>query len=237
MRDHVESKVVSPIAVPSRRLFLQRSTAMTLVGSAAILAGGDSLLAARPEKEAREAVRGPAGQRGNFESIRAHENGHVTFLVNALGSSARPKPHFQDLEQKHWADFVTTAQALENTGVGAYLGAAPVIATSAYLAAAGSIGFIEARHAGYLNTFLSDPITANAMDDDSDNVFETPLTVAEVVAAASGFILDLNGGPDLTFSTTPSASNDIEILNFALALEYLEAEFYNINVPRFFRGA
>ena len=25
------------------------------------------------------------------------------------------------------------------------------------------------------------------------------------------------------------------ILNYALALEYLEAEFYNVNVPKFYR--
>ena len=28
--------------------------------------------------------------------------------------------------------------------------------------------------------------------------------------------------------------NDIAILNFALALELLELDFYNINVPKFF---
>jgi hypothetical protein len=242
MSDRIQSDVNPLIAPPSRRLFLRRSTMLTLAGSAAFLGGGTVVRAARqPAPDADElrvaSLKGPAGQRKNFESIRTHEDAHVAFLVNALGASARPKPNFQNLEQKHYADFVVTAQALENTGVGAYLGAAPAIDSMDYLAAAASIAFIEARHAGYLNTYVNDPITGNALDNETDNSFETPLTIAEVLANAGPFIADLNGGPELTFSDIPSPENDVAILNFALALEYLESAYYDINVPRFFRRA
>lgn len=161
--------------------------------------------------------------------VQRHENAHVRFLVNALGSSARPKPSFRNLRQRNLTAFLNVSRALENTGVGAYLGAAPAILSRGYLAAAGSIALIEGRHAGYFNSLQSRPMTENVLGQELD--FERALTVQEVVSQASPFISSLNGGPALTFSQARSNANDIAILNFALALEYLEAEFYNINVP------
>jgi hypothetical protein len=43
------------------------------------------------------------------------------------------------------------------------------------------------------------------------------------------FFESLNGGPD----PADALDNDTVILNFALLLEHLEAEFYRINVPHF----
>jgi hypothetical protein len=170
-----------------------------------------------------------------FRALQAHENAHVAFLVQALGASARPKPNFRNLLQADIRSFATTTQALENTGVGAYLGAAPVLFSRQFLAAAGSIAQIEAEHAGYINTLLNKVHTLDVFGNEQQ--FAQPLTVQQVTNLAGPFIQDLNGGPPLTFNATPSRNNDIAILNFALALEYLEAEFYNINVPRFFPSA
>jgi hypothetical protein len=206
---------------PSRRLFLAGATAI----AAAAVAAPDAASAQSNPNFVPNLYRGWNSK--NFQSIRKHENAHVSFLVSALGASARPKPTFKGLEQPNLGAFVSVARTLENVGVGAYLGAAPVIESAAYLAAAGSIATIEARHAGYLSVLLNNFVSQSNED------FETALTAAQVGNAAKPFIASLNGGPAVTYSTTPSAANDIAILNFALALEYLEADFYNINVPKF----
>ncbi len=239
-RDEARSRTRPLDEAPSRRAFLQRS----LAGAAlAVPVGG--LLAAcgattttgsassptmstTPAMKTRTlALASLADSSAAFNEIMQDENEHVTFLQQALtkaGAKPRPKPTFKGLEQADLQSFATLSQAFENVGVGAYLMAAPAISTRAYLAAAGSILTIEARHAGFLDALLSKPLSANG-------AFDKPLTQAEIVKAVSPFIASLNGGPD------PSAmlKNDADILNFALLLEFLEAEFYNMNVPKFFR--
>lgn len=181
----------------------------------------------------------PAGAQGfgghdtriNFQDIRRHENDHVAVIEQVLGGNARPKPTFKNLQQPNFRAFFDVAQALENTGVGAYLGATPAVFSRDVLAAAASIALIEARHAGWLNTLQRGRVTQNVFGVEQS--FETPLDVSQVIQLAGPFIADLNGGPMIGYSTTPSAANDVAILNYALALEYLEAEFYNVNAPLF----
>jgi hypothetical protein len=211
----------------SRRRFLGQ-----VVAGAAAAAVAPVVLASKPSIVEAQQGGGMNPVAQAFADIRAHENAHVQFLVNALGRHARPVPTFQNLLQPNRDQFVRTSAALENTGCGAYLGAAPVIHNRGILASAGSIALIEARHAGFLNSLAGARITTNVLGVVQS--FETPLTIQQVVHLASPFIRNLNGGPPLTFSPIPSAHNDIAILNFALALEYLEAAYYNLNVPVFF---
>jgi len=215
-----------PTGAPAdRRSFLRRSLLMGAAATPLVAATTATPAKAKTMDDSSATI---------YTEIQRHENAHVDILVDLLGDNARPIPNFQGLAQKKYSTFVQVARALENTGVGAYLGALPAIFSSQYITAAGSIALIEARHAGVLNDSADEPITANVLAPTVDESFERPLTIAQVVTLAGPFIKDLNGGPALTFSTTPSADNDIAILNFALALEYLEATFYNTNVPKFF---
>jgi len=211
-------------AVRSRRAFVHGSIAAAAALPLALSAAGTA--------EARDPRGFPSLYRGSnerhFRSIQKHEQAHVAGLVAALGPAARPRPAFKDLEQSNARAFVMLSRTFENTGVGAYLGAAPNIFQEAVLASAGSIATVEARHAGYLNVLLNQPLTQNNED------FETPLTQAQVIAGVKPFFVDPAVADSYTFSTTErSVANDNRILNFALALEYLERDYYDINVPKF----
>lgn len=226
---HPIAEVSAETTAQNRRKFLKGSCA----AAGMLTAGAIGLSASTPVWAApQEGGGGRVSLRDQMQLVRRHENDHVAFLVKALGANARPEPNFQNLQAPNVGAFLMLGRAFENVGVGAYLGAAPVISDPAILAAAGSIATIEARHAGMFNALSARPMTENGMGMESS--FERPFTIQEVTAAVQSFVVDLNGGPPLTFSSTPSAQNDIDILNFALALEYLEARYYNINVPIFY---
>lgn len=200
----------------SRRAFLGRSLA-----SAAAVVPASLLVTQTASAAAKSAFHLSPEQA--FREIRSDEDAHVSFLKQALGSAARPKPTFKGLQQSDVDNFVKLSQVFENVGVGAYLMAAPAISSKSTLAAAGSILTIEARHAGYLNALTGMPLSTNG-------AFDKPIPQAQIVSDVSPFIASLNGGPDPSKSLT----NDVDILNFALLLEYLEATFYDLNVPKFY---
>ena len=162
-----------------------------------------------------------------FREIMDDEAKHVSFFEAALtkaGAPVRPKPTFKGLARSNQSDFITMAGTLENVGVAAFLLAIPAISDKNYMTAAASIVTIEARHAGFVNALLGKPLSENG-------AFDKPMSHAEILKAASPFIESLNGGPD----PADALDNDTVILNFALLLEHLEAEFYRVNVPNLFK--
>jgi hypothetical protein len=206
----------------SRRTFLRTSLIGAATGAAAILPASALVTQTVHAATAQSNASGLSAYNA-FNEIRKDEDTHVSFLKQALGKAARPKPTFKNLGQSCRENFVNLAQVFENVGVGAYLLAAPAISSKGYLAAAASILTIEARHAGYLNSLIGKPLSTNGS-------FDKPIPQATVVSDVMPFIKSLNGGPD----PSKPLQNDIDILNFALLLEYLEATFYDINVPKFY---
>ncbi len=241
MMDSIEIENSTHVLIqPKRRLFLRRSiTGVAAAASVGLLAACGSQTTTTGSTTTTgntpTATTAPMGlalpalsdTKSAFTEIMNDETAHVTFLKGALqkaGVPVRPKPTFKGLMQADLDSFAKLSQVFENVGVGAYLMAAPAITTKAYLAAAGSILTIEARHAGFLDVLLGKPVSDNGP-------FDKPIMQADIVKDVSPFIDSLNGGQD------PSASlkNDGDILNFALLLEYLEAEFYSTNVPTLFK--
>lgn len=215
----------------SRRRLLQRSAAVAAVavpvgflvtrGQTATVLGHGA-----PAANPNGSLVPLASLNAAFQEIQSDENEHVNFLKTALGSSARAKPTFKGLEQSSTGAFISLSRTFENVGVGAYLFGAGAISSKDILGSAATILTIEARHAGFLDYISGQPLSANGG-------FDKPLTQSEIVGDVSPFITSLNGGPD----PSGQLKSDTDILNFALLLEYLEAEFYNLNVPKFYGGS
>jgi hypothetical protein len=113
----------------------------------------------------------------------AEEAEHVTALtaaIKSLGGKPVAKPKFA-FPASSEASFLALASVLENTGVGAYNGAAPSIQSKQVLAAAGGIVQIEARHAAAIDLLLGKSPTPS-------EGFDTPLSKAQVLAKAGPLI-------------------------------------------------
>ena len=216
----------------SRRAFLTRGLAAAAV-PAAIVAGTKSADAATGYFDGSFPAYFPGSTRAKFQEIQLDEFEHtviLTSLIKSLGGTPRPLPTFKGITNLPAGIFLAYSAAFENTGVSAYLGASAYIQSPTVLTYAVQIALIEAYHAGFVNTLAGKKLIPFPVP------LAEPLTIAQVVAAVSPLISSLNdnGLFPATFSTTPSATNDIAILNFALLLEDLEAEFYYYNVPNLF---
>jgi hypothetical protein len=113
------------------------------------------------------------------EQEQAHVNALST-VIKQLGAKPVAKPMFA-FPVTSQGSFLSLASVVENTGVGAYNGAAPSLQSKEVLAAAGSIVQIEARHAAAINLLIE-------MSPTPSGGFDVPLTKAQVLAKAGPLI-------------------------------------------------
>ena len=133
----------------------------------------------------------------NLGLIRDHEVAHVATLIGVIEDLDGDPVEEADYDFGDAFDdpgaFLAVAQALENTGVAAYTGAAQfLIDNDDLVTAALTIHGVEARHAAYLNRL-------NGISPFPDAV-DAPLTPDEVLAIAMPFIVG-----DTTDGTSSSA--------------------------------
>ena len=106
-----------------------------------------------------------------LSDIMAHEVCHRDFFKAALGSSSIKSltPNFSSVNFSDRTSVLSTAKALEDTGVSAYNGAGKYIQSVDYLLLAGKIVSVEARHAATIRDLLS-PKSASFAGDDVVNM-------------------------------------------------------------------
>lgn len=120
------------------------------------------------------------------QTLARDEAAHVSAILEILsGANATPapKPQFQFPSNVFVAQlaFLDLAETFEETGVGAYLGAAPKVVSADALRFAASVYGVETRHTGlirYLNGKDFAPTAA-----------ERPLTVEQVLTRVRPFII------------------------------------------------
>ncbi|WP_123538759.1 ferritin-like domain-containing protein [Halosimplex salinum] len=168
-------------------------------------------------------------------TVGAHEAAHVSALsdtVEALGGTPVGEGEY-DFGYTTPTEFLAVAQALENTGVAAYAGAAPQVVDNDVLAAAAGIHSVEARHASFLNFVNGDSPYPAGVDEAK--------SIDEVLEIAGGFITsDVDPSVYETGDDRPThdrkAENDttdVNVLNYALTLEHLENAFYRDGLAEF----
>ena len=140
-----------------------------------------------------------ADQRAILSDLAAHEAIHRDFLAAAIQGAAGTSalipnltPNFSSVRFDSAMSVLGTAQALEDTGVGAYNGAGRYIQNDDYLLIAGKIVSVEARHA----SVISGLIMANAIagdgvvDSQGLDLLLRPVDVVGRNGAATPFIVE-----------------------------------------------
>ncbi len=148
----------------------------------------------------------PTTDRTVFSQISKHETAHVAFLKSALtslGTAPNAKPTF-DFTAKgnftpftNYQQFLTLAQAFEDTGVRAYKGqAGNVMSNKDVLTAALQIHSVEARHASEVRRMRGNKGWIELANGGDMPAATNPVYVGEGVTVQAGFNTATAFGPE-----------------------------------------
>ncbi|KAK0103820.1 hypothetical protein ONS95_005819 [Cadophora gregata] len=134
----------------------------------------------------------------NLKSIATTEQTHVTTLTGAIAVAGfKPvQPCTYNFGFTTAAAMVATAGNLENIGVSAYLGAAPLVKMPAILTVAAEILTVESRHQTLIRTLAKTAAIPSA--------FDTPLGVRSVFSLAAPLISSCPDGSNLKIAPFPA---------------------------------
>ncbi|MEO8794002.1 MAG: ferritin-like domain-containing protein [Daejeonella sp.] len=136
-----------------------------------------------------------------LSDIRDHEVAHREFFKNALGVNAitNLEVDFSSIDFSSRASVLATAKAFEDLGVSAYNGAGALIKDAGYLALAGKIVSVEARHAALIRDLISNGTFANSEVIDSNGLDKSRMPM-EVLSIAGTYIKTKINAGDLPTS-------------------------------------
>jgi hypothetical protein len=131
----------------------------------------------------------PTLEQGYLTDIRDHEIAHREFFKAAIGSKAITslEVDFSSINFASRDSVLATAKAFEDLGVSAYNGAGRLIKDVNYLALAGKIVSVEARHAALIRDLISNGSFADNTVVDT-NGLDTSRSPVAVLKIASTYI-------------------------------------------------
>jgi hypothetical protein len=231
----------TPGPVPSRRSFLARAAGASAVALPALTLLSSSKAQAKAKPKPKPKPVQPTKLTGLtatlLQEIMTDEATHVTIIQHLLTDPDNPLPvpirrrpslNLAALTQPNVQAFFETAAAFENTGSALYHGALlNITQTDEYFPTAAGLAAVESRHASWLNSLVGQSLVPNFAP------VEAPIDQSVTLSRVTSFV----NNPRSTFpafdTTVVSDRNNFFILDFILFLEYIEAAFYAINVPRF----
>jgi rubrerythrin len=124
--------------------------------------------------------------------IMAHESAHRTLFSKTLSTSGISDLEFDfsKVDFNNRASVLDNARLMENTGVGYFNSSAYLYKNADFMAVAGKISSVEARHATVINNLIS---FGNFIDNqyvDLSTGMERPLTPAQVVSFVNNYAIN-----------------------------------------------